>query len=190
MVYRFFNSAVIFIFLALMLGVSSARSVPPKPGAAQGQQQENGSPVLSLAAVIENSGSTNTSGWRLTVYRSGSAEWTVSQRRNSPLCGKNKGTLSPELTRRFFRDLSSLMPLSKLPAGHCAKSASFGTAMRATFQGATSPDLTCPAGGETDQLLKDVGEIETALGIATQVGAPSGCEQTAPERRHQLPSAK
>jgi len=155
-----------------------------KPGAPQDQTKEAGAPSADQGATITDSGSTNTPGYRLTVHASGSAEWSVSRRRNSPACSGNKGKLPPELTRRFFGDLNNLMPLDKLPAGHCAKSASFGTTLRVTYQGAISPDLTCPGdGAQTGNLLNDLSDINRALGINTGVpGLPQGCEQrpTAP----------
>ena len=144
----------------------------------QDQSKESGA-ASSDQAIITDSGSTNTPGYQVTVHPSGSAEWSVSRRRNSLACPGQTEKLSPDLTQRFFADLRSMMPLDKLPAGHCAKSVSFGTTLRVSYQGATSPDLTCPGNGaQTDNLLKDLSDINKALGINTSVtGASHACEQ-------------
>jgi hypothetical protein len=175
MVRRFFGLVIIFF---VWLVPASA-----KQGAAQNQNDQDKDGANSpQVAVIENSGSTNTPGYRLIVHASGSAEWAVSRRRHSPACSRNAGKLPSELTQRFFEDLRQLMPLSKLPVGQCAKSVSFGTTLRVTYQGSTSPDLSCPASGnETDQLLNDLAAINKALGVNANVrGLPSACEQATP----------
>jgi hypothetical protein len=157
--------------LSLALVLSYARET-------QDQSQQSGA-AHSDQAIIADSGSTNTAGYQVTVHPSGSAEWSVSRRRNSPACPGQTGKLSAELTQRFFADLRSLMPLDRVPVGHCAKSVSFGTTLHVTYQGATSPDLTCPGNGaQTDNLLKDLSDINKALGINTGVtGASHACEQ-------------
>lgn len=163
--------SVFVIFLCLAFVLSYARQTPD-------QSKESGG-TNSDQAIITDSGSTNTPGYQVTVHPSGSAEWSVSRRRNSPACPGQTGKLSPDLTQRFFQDLRSLMPLDKLPGGRCAKSVSFGTTLRVTYQGATSPDLTCPGNGaQIDNLSKDLSDINKALGINTSVtGVSHACEQ-------------
>lgn len=131
------------------------------------------------SALILDSGSTNTPGYRVTVYDSGRAEWSISGRKYTAACASGEGKLPPKLTRRFFQELKSLMPLDKLPATHCMKSASFGTTLRVTYHGTVSPDLSCPRSDTgTSQLLKDVADINRALGInPTVIGAPPQCRQ-------------
>jgi hypothetical protein len=144
----------------------------------QDQSKDSGGTNFDQA-IITDSGSTNTPGYQVTVHPSGSAEWSVSRRRNSPSCPGQTGKLSPDLTQRFFADLRGLMPLDKLPSGRCAKSVSFGTTLHVTYRNATSPDLTCPGNGaQTDNLLKDLSDINKALGVNTSVtGVAHACEQ-------------
>lgn len=175
MIRRFFASVI--VFFVWLVPVSA------KQGASQNQNDQDKDRTNSPhAAVIEDSGSTNTPGYRLIVQASGSAEWSVSRRRHSPACSRNTGNLPPDLTQKFFEDLRQLMPLSKLPVGHCAKSISFGATLRVIYQGSASPDLSCPASGaEADKLLNDLAEINKTLGVSTNVkGLPSACEQTTP----------
>lgn len=166
-----------FIVLAFLIPLSAQQ------GFSQNQDKENPDADNSHAAVIVDSGSTNTPGYRLVIQASGSAGWSVSRRRNSPACSRNTGKLTSLLTQKFFRDLQTLMPLSKLTVSPCAKSASFGSTLHVTYEGSTSPDLSCPAGGnEAGELLNDLAEINKALGVNTNVsGLPQGCEQTFPK---------
>lgn len=168
MVCRLFVATVLFC----ALGFSFARQDT-------GQAQKETDPANSPdAAVILDSGSTNTSGYRLIVRASGKAEWSLFRRRGAQNCGSKNGNLPPDLTQKFFQDLHSLAPLSKLPFQRCMKSASFGHTLRVTYEGASSPDLTCPpAADETAKLRDEVGRIIDSLGIRESVGGfPPGCQ--------------
>src|SRR5579872_2146954 len=157
---RRFVGLVIVVFVSMMYSLAM-QDVPSN------QQSENDRADSSQAAIIKDSGSTNTPGYRLIVYASGKAEWTLSRRRNSPVCSRSKGKLSPDLAQRFFQDLRGLMPLSNLPVEHCVKSASFGRTLRLSYGGTESPDLTCAASGTgAEKLRDDLSEINTALGIS------------------------
>src|SRR5690349_16092936 len=65
-------------------------------------------------AVISDSGSTNTDGFRIAVERSGRATYTSVPRRNEE--GKTTTrSLPSDLVRRLYEDLDSAQPFSGLP---------------------------------------------------------------------------
>jgi hypothetical protein len=117
------------------------------------------------AATVIDSGSTNASGFRIVVQRSGKAACTTTPRRNARAAGDNskpkQQQLSQALVDRLFSDLSAAKPLSALPAQHCMKSASFGTSRTIEFGGQRTPDLNCGDGGNSKlrALIQDVNEI-------------------------------
>jgi hypothetical protein len=89
------------------------------------------------SAVIVDSGSTNTLGYRIEVRSDGSA--SVSTGSSSP-----KPFTVPQATvERFFADLAAARKGNATTAP-CVKSASFGSTLRITWQQWVSPDLTCP----------------------------------------------
>ena len=105
-------------------------------------------------AVITNSGSTNTAGYRIVVERTGKATYTEMRRRGArPDESTTRTSALPDaLVRRFFADLAAAQPLSSLPKIGCMKSASFGTTLTVEFDGESSPDLSC--GGHDDARMK------------------------------------
>ncbi len=116
------------------------------------------------AAVIVNSGSTNTPGFQVSVERTGEAEYTATphgkgsqDREAKPIRRK----VPDDLARRFFSDLEAARPLSALPREHCMKSASFGTTLTIELDDEETPDLSCPSPQNSHiQTLKgDVTEI-------------------------------
>lgn len=114
-------------------------------------------------ATIENTGSTNT------------APYTITIKSNGALTGADGGhaTLSKEQTRQLFDDLAAAMPLTELPVRHGMRSASFGTRTFVTYRGQRSPDLSLP-GSETAKALKaDVDAVTKSL----NVGGPRRPEQ-------------
>jgi NADPH:quinone reductase-like Zn-dependent oxidoreductase len=114
-------------------------------------------PVPKGAAVILNTGSTNTLGYRIVVQRSGAAEYVNGPRRA-------KGSVPASIAARFFADLQAAMPLSARGSSNCMKSASFGSSLFVWWKGSRSGDLTCGAAGAigTDAL-----QIAQALGAST-----------------------
>ena len=119
------------------------------------------------AAVIVNSGSTNTAGFRIVVEKSGKATYTAT-RRGSSKPQTNK--LSKSLAKRFFADLQAARPLTQLPSQGCMKSASFGTAMTIELDGDTTPDLNCGDHGNSRMkaLIQDVSEIHKLFAGETE----------------------
>src|ERR1700722_7103619 len=97
------------------------------------------------AAVIVNSGSTNTAGFRIVVERSGKASYTQMARRSGMPSGAQAAPASravpSELVKRFYDHLGAAKPLTALPNQGCMKSASFGTTLTIEFGGEKTPDL-------------------------------------------------
>jgi hypothetical protein len=119
-------------------------------------------PMSSDAAVIVNSGSTNTAGFRIVVEHSGKATYTSTGRRQPNGSSANRNVDLPKaLATRFYADLAAAKPFSQLPIPHCMKSASFGYALTIEFAGQTTPDLTCGDQGNAKMkaLIQDSGEI-------------------------------
>jgi hypothetical protein len=115
------------------------------------------------SAVIVDSGSTNTLGYRIQVRSDGSA--SVSTGTSSP-----KPFTVPQATaERFFADLAAARK-SNATTEACMKSASFGSTLRVTWQQWVSSDLTCPSkDASVTALVNDVQSLRELAGIK---GAP------------------
>jgi hypothetical protein len=116
------------------------------------------------SAVIVNSGSTNTAGFRISVNPSGDAEYTVTPRRSGPKPEEPAPVhqhLSDALAKRLFSDLAAAQPFISLPQPHCAKSASFGTRLTIEFGDSETPDLSCGDGDNAKlrALIQDASEV-------------------------------
>ncbi|MDF5738556.1 MULTISPECIES: hypothetical protein [unclassified Nostoc] len=116
--------------------------------------------VPNNVAIIVNSGSTNTIGYRIYVSPSGEVNYVDGK-------GSNQGKLSEKLTKNFFRDLKVAEPLSNLPGKQsCVKSVSFGTITTIRFAGEDSQDISCPGNNAKAQRLdNDVIAIAKALNV-------------------------
>jgi hypothetical protein len=95
-------------------------------------------PAKGSQVIIEDSGSTNRPGVRVTLDREGRA--TVEERRGQPHSVKLHGPKCEQ----FLDELKSVGHLNALPAHHCMKSVSFGSSLFIEFNGERSPDLSCP----------------------------------------------
>ena len=122
-------------------------------------------PVPKGAAVILNTGSTNTLAYRVIVSQSGAASYVVAYQNGS-------GALPRDLARRFFADLRSAQPLSRLSPSACMKSASFGSATFVWWRGQRSSDLSCPGNARARALFDDASEIAGALHLAGRHAVP------------------
>jgi hypothetical protein len=117
------------------------------------------------SAVIVNSGSTNTPGFRIVVERSGDAEFTPTPRRPGPGTGAKaeprQRKLPDNLVHALYSDLAASKPLSTLPPRRCMKSASFGTKLTIELGADESPDLSCGDGGNAKlgALIRDANQI-------------------------------
>lgn len=113
--------------------------------------------------IIENTGSTNFSGYKMVVAPSGEVTVT-SFGRISPM-GHQVFTqglyhLPQASARKLLGDLNSALPFSGAP-GSCVKSVSFGTATYVIFKGQKSPDIQCLRNGP--QYVQDVFNIQRAI---------------------------
>jgi len=121
-------------------------------------------PVPKGAAVILNTGSTNTSGYRIVVQRNGNAEYITDVTRA-------KAQLPTSIGSKFFGDLHAAAPLQNLQHAACMKSISFGTSLFVWWNHSRSPDLSCPADARGRALASDARAVASALHIP---GAPRG----------------
>jgi hypothetical protein len=116
-------------------------------------------------ATIVDSGSTNTTGFRIVVQRSGKAACVITPakfaRRADEKSSTKQQQLSHALVNRLFSDLEAVRPLSSIPEPRCMKSASFGTTRTIEFGGEKTPDLGCGSGGNAklQVLIEDGNEI-------------------------------
>jgi hypothetical protein len=120
------------------------------------------------SAIIINSGSTNTAGFRIQVNPSGEAVYTPQPRRAKPPAEIQMKPvtrqLPPALIKRFFTELDAGKPLGSLPSQRCMKSASFGTTLVIEYGDQKTPDLSC--GNQQDSRTKAL--AQSANDIATQ----------------------
>ena len=123
--------------------------------------------VLAAAdsAVIVNSGSTNTAGFRIEVSRSGEAVYTPVLRRagqlTEALAKPRSRPIPSALAKRFYADLDGQKSLSAPTNPGCMKSASFGTTLIVEYRGEKTPDLSCGDHGSDalKALIQSAGEI-------------------------------
>ena len=116
-------------------------------------------PVPKGAAVILNTGSTNTVGYRIVVQESGKA-WFVHG-------ATRAGGIVPEkINGKLFADLRAAMPLSQLPVVPCMKSASFGTMTFVWWRGERSHDISCPGSAKASALQDDAVAVAASLHIS------------------------
>lgn len=118
-------------------------------------------PASKQYAIIQNSGSTNTTGYYLMLSNQGI--WQASDQKDSPSLTVPKNQMP--LVAKLFHDLKAAMPLTSLPAGHGARSASFGTETYVTYKGQQSPDLTFASDLRTAALKADIAALTSALGV-------------------------
>jgi hypothetical protein len=76
------------------------------------------------------------------------------------------GMLTAASTSQFYADIDANLPVSNIPIGNCAKSASFGTATSVAYDGSTSGDLSCPNSAPATQIWNDVEALEAQLPLS------------------------
>jgi hypothetical protein len=113
------------------------------------------------AAIIVNSGSTNSDGYRIVVPKSGKAAYSSTSRRSPAPSNTKTRKLPGSMITRFYADIDAAKPLSDLPAARCMKSASFGTTLTIEIGGQKTPDLSCGdhGDGKLKALIRDATEI-------------------------------
>jgi len=127
----------------------------------------------SETATIENTGSTNTTGYKITVTQSGNsfhAEAASTGGDHNSEAG-NKELLRSQV-RKLFTDLAAAMPLTSLPVRHGMRSVSFGTSTFITYKGQRSPDLTSGGSPRANALKADVDAITKALRVGNAPRRP------------------
>jgi len=110
-----------------------------------------GGPAPADQAVIMDSGSTNRAGFQITVPKSGDLQYAPAGRKGragASAASPRTLTAPADLVARFFTDLEAAQPIASLPAGHCMKSASFGSRLTVQYGADTTPDLSCGDGGD------------------------------------------
>jgi hypothetical protein len=126
------------------------------------------------AAVIVDSGSTNTSGYRIEVWSDGSASIRLQNRAGVAQGSARAFTVARTVAARFFTGLKAARA-ANVTGSPCMKSASFGTTTHAIWHGWTSPDLDCPAPNALlSALVRDVNAIRAASGIGNLPGVHPG----------------
>jgi hypothetical protein len=93
----------------------------------------------TLATIIQ-SGSTNTRPYKVTIRRDGSATIELGGSNAPALREVPAGTVDAKTLRQLLREVHDV---TKIPAGRCAKSVSFGTSTEIAYAGKTSGDLQC-----------------------------------------------
>ena len=119
-------------------------------------------PVPHGAAVILNTGSTNTQGYRIVVQPSGDAEYINGSHRAI-------ASVPASLAEQFFKDLQAAMPLTARGASDCMKSSSFGSSLFIWWNGSRSGDLTC---GLSSKVSSEALQIAQSLGMSTGLRTP------------------
>jgi hypothetical protein len=120
------------------------------------------------SAVIVDSGSTNTQGYKIQVWSDGTASITPADRFGTVQGAAKAFSVPASTATRFFADLAAARK-GAATGQPCMKSASFGTTTHVVWHSWTSPDLDCPAGNAlTAALVHDVGEIRQTSGIGVE----------------------
>ncbi len=115
--------------------------------------------VPTTTAVILNSGSTNTIGYRIYVTSSGQVSYVDGK-------GRGNGIISKRLATRFFTDIKAAKPLSHLPVSHCRKSVSFSTSVYLSYDGQQTPDLSCSGNSAAHKLFNEISTIAKKFQIS------------------------
>ena len=130
------------------------------------------------AAVLLNTGSTNSAGYRVVIQSNGSVEYVE---------GSSRATarIPSDLASKFYADLSAGMPLSRLHAAPCMKTTSFGTMTFLWWRGQRSLDISCPGDARATALNGDA----LAIAAALHLGAGHQVYLQPNEPRAPVPSA-
>jgi hypothetical protein len=130
--------------------------------------------VESILAIITQSGSTNSRGYKVVIHNDGSATAEIGGAnfglRTEPSRSQQfpPGTIDTKTLRRL---LTQIGDVSGIPTGSCAKSVSFGTRTQIAYASKTSGDLQCIRQQVSDgdhaplQASEDLGRfVQTTLG--------------------------
>jgi hypothetical protein len=130
-------------------------------------------------AVIVDSGSTNTAGYRIEMWSDGSATIALHRRGVAPGAAQ-PFSVGGAVTARLFADLQAAK-VANVTGSPCMKSASFGSTTRVSWHGWTSPDLDCPSENALlTSVIRDVNLIRAASGIGSLPGVHRGAGNGGP----------
>lgn len=141
-----FQLAVTFAGFLPSSPAAPQRAVPPTSQATATAGQETTPGVEGILATIIQSRSTNTRAYKVVIHNDGSATAEISGAssdiRIEPPRSQQfpAGTIDTKTLRRL---LAEMRDVSRIPAGPCAKSVSFGTRTQILYAGKTSGDLQC-----------------------------------------------
>jgi hypothetical protein len=158
------------VLLAQVLASPAAPSpLPAATGAAspQASAAPSAAPTRTPAppgdaAIIVNTGSTNTEPYTIVVTPDRKAVVT----RGGTTVTKE---LSRATTRWLFSHLAAAAPLERLRMRMCMKSASFGSSTTIAYRGHRTPDLSCGGDPAANELGRTASAIEKQLGIMLQL---------------------
>jgi hypothetical protein len=147
---------------------ASPASVPPaagtpSPSSPRPSLPAGAPPPLAAlgrdAVLISNTGSTNFTGYRIVVHRSGEADLYASG-------GLRRRALDPALAAKLFEEVEGAAPLDAFPPRLCMKSTSFGSRTTVAWNGHASGDLTCGGIDELRALGSAVRAVVAACAVA------------------------
>jgi hypothetical protein len=118
-------------------------------GCAAAPAQQTKPVVAGDLATIIQSGSTNTRGYSVVIHNDGSATSVFIGTTNA-IVDKREFPAGTVDTKTLQQLLAQIGDVSKIPTGHCPKSASFGTTTKIEYEGKTSGDLQCIAQAAPD----------------------------------------
>jgi hypothetical protein len=169
----------------LALVLAFVELLPNSPGAQQAIRSEDRQPtpttkqemkqgVESILAVLTQSGSTNSRGYKVVIHNDGSATAEIGGTSFAFRTEPSRSQQFPSRTidtKTLRRLLTQIGDVSRIPIGSCAKSVSFGTRTQITYASKTSGDLQCIRQQASDgdhaplQVSEDLGRfVQTTLG--------------------------
>ncbi len=166
-------------FILAAMAVLAQQAKPPSFSARQGvpspatysHPQNLGVPLVDVGhptsdmdrVILENSGSTNTEGYKIDVVREADRSVNASysyRDRVGHEHGKIQGlAVNKPLSARLYQDIETAGPLALLPVSHMVQSVSFGTSTYITYKGQRSPDLSYGSDYRVVALRNDVQAI-------------------------------
>lgn len=134
-------------------------AAPASGDAPVGRMPATFPPMPAGAAVIRNSGSTNSAGYTVILAPDGSA--TVRQ-----YDGFAQKLVGAPQTHWLFLKLRQAAPLATLGNARCVKSVSFGSSTTVSWNDSTSGDLSCGGDPRSRELARTIGVIVRELDIS------------------------
>ncbi len=144
--------------LIVQASASPEPSVMPPPEPSMIRRMPASQPrVRTGDVVILRTGSTNARGYAIVVHSDFSAD--VGAAGETP----RRTVVGAPQAKWLFAKVRAAMPLNALPGSRCAKSASFGTTLRISYEGMTTPDLSCGGDAAMREISRTAAVIESRL---------------------------